>query len=192
MLLSLTLILFYGFHSLLATSRAKAVLEKAGISPKYYRLFYNAFAGLSLLPVIWFYLQSQPELLFERPLFLKLTGLVIWVAGILFTLLAMRQYNLNEFAGIDPLKGIAQRREKLNTSGLNARVRHPLYFAAIVIVWGWWLWEPSARLSAIAVITTIYAWIGSVWEEKKLLKQYGKEYEEYQKKVPMLWPRIKK
>jgi protein-S-isoprenylcysteine O-methyltransferase Ste14 len=192
MALSLTLIAFYGFHSLLATSKAKTFFAGLGVDSRYYRLFYNTFAGLSLLPVIWFFLQADSGLLFNRPLFLKWIGLAIWIMGILLTLLAMRQYNLNEFAGIEPLKGVVREREKLNTSGLNARVRHPLYFASIIIVWGWWLWEPSTRLTTIAGITTLYAWLGSIWEEKKLLKQYGEEYEEYQKDVPMLWPRIKK
>ena len=35
---------------------------------------------------------------------------------------------------------------------------------------------------------TLYFYIGSFYEEKKLVEKYGVEYKEYQKKVPRIFP----
>lgn len=73
-------------------------------------------------------------------------------------------------------------------TGLYGIVRHPMYSAAIVL-----MWSLDSTLAEIItkVILTIYIVIGTILEERKLVKEFGVSYIEYQKEVPMLIPFLK-
>jgi protein-S-isoprenylcysteine O-methyltransferase Ste14 len=84
------------------------------------------------------------------------------------------------------------RAKKVVISGLYSVIRHPQYFGGILAHIG-----ISFLLSSfLSLITTpvviILNYLVSWKEEKELIKEFGKEYEEYKKKVPMFIPRIKK
>ena len=77
---------------------------------------------------------------------------------------------------------------QLETTGLHQYVRHPLYFGTLLVVWSLWLLMPSmAHLIGVSMIT-LYTLIGTILEEKKLLREYGTAYAQYMEKVPMLIP----
>ncbi len=38
------------------------------------------------------------------------------------------------------------------------------------------------------ILATIYFWVGSFYEEKRLLAAFGEEYEHYRRAVPRLFP----
>jgi protein-S-isoprenylcysteine O-methyltransferase Ste14 len=42
----------------------------------------------------------------------------------------------------------------------------------------------------LAVTFTVYIFIGLHFEERDLVKTLGKAYEDYQKRVPMLFPKL--
>ena len=71
-------------------------------------------------------------------------------------------------------------------SGMYYWVRHPLYVCVLLFVWLMPLvtWNILAFNIGITVIITI----GVLAEEKRLLKRFGEEYADYQKRVPMLFP----
>lgn len=71
-------------------------------------------------------------------------------------------------------------------SFLYQHVRHPLYFGGILGLWA----TPtmSATHLTFALLLTAYFVIGAIFEERDLIRNFGKEYREYQKKVPMLIP----
>jgi protein-S-isoprenylcysteine O-methyltransferase Ste14 len=50
------------------------------------------------------------------------------------------------------------------------------------------MYNPSSRFLLTALITVIYIFVGARFEEKKLVKKFGKAYEKYQNEVPMLIP----
>lgn len=64
-------------------------------------------------------------------------------------------------------------------------VRHPMYFAVVVV-----LWCHSFTLADLIVnaVLTVYVVIGTWLEEKKLIAEFGDAYIRYQKEVPMLIP----
>ena len=80
---------------------------------------------------------------------------------------------------------------KLVTAGVYSKVRHPIYSADIVLAWAGALFLGSAKflLAALWLTVVLYVWMGL--EEKALLEKFGKEYEDYRRKVPKLMPRIK-
>lgn len=82
------------------------------------------------------------------------------------------------------------RAERIVTSGVYSIIRHPQYFGGILAHIGF-----SFLLSALysllvtpLVIAIIYA---ISWkEENELTKEFGQEYVEYKRKVPMLMPKL--
>ncbi len=79
---------------------------------------------------------------------------------------------------------------KLVTTGAFARVRHPMYLGGIIGAFG-------LALFAGSVLGFIYSFILALVlshiadsEEEDLIARFGKEYIEYQRKVPKLFPRV--
>ncbi len=65
-------------------------------------------------------------------------------------------------------------------------VRHPLYFFALIAIWT----APvlTADRLLFNILWTIWIVIGATLEEKDLIEEFGDDYIEYRKKVPMLLP----
>jgi protein-S-isoprenylcysteine O-methyltransferase Ste14 len=73
---------------------------------------------------------------------------------------------------------------QLVTGGIFQHIRHPHYTSLLIIGFGLALFFYSLAALLIAIIAIpIMIW-SILDEEKLLLKQYGKEYKEYMKKVP--------
>jgi protein-S-isoprenylcysteine O-methyltransferase Ste14 len=52
------------------------------------------------------------------------------------------------------------------------------------------MYKPCWGSFIFSFIGCVYLYVGARWEEKKLLKQFGSAYQNYQMNVPMFWPRI--
>jgi protein-S-isoprenylcysteine O-methyltransferase Ste14 len=75
--------------------------------------------------------------------------------------------------------------------GAFARVRHPLYSGSLLFYMGLFLSTLSlAALAAWCIIGFFYNFIAT-YEERLLLAKYGREYREYQQKVPKWVPRLR-
>ena len=68
-------------------------------------------------------------------------------------------------------------------------VRHPLYFGGILGIWA----TPKMTVThfVFAILLTSYFIIGTLFEERDLMKEFGDKYREYKKKTPMLIPLTK-
>jgi len=75
---------------------------------------------------------------------------------------------------------------KLVVSGLYHVVRHPLYTFGLLILW----LAPVVSVNSFVVYLafTIYILIGIVFEERKLLREFGQAYVDYKSITPMLIP----
>ena len=65
-------------------------------------------------------------------------------------------------------------------------VRHPLYFFSLLLIWSC----PDLSLDRLLYNVLWSTWIivGSVFEERDLVADFGEPYRNYQRKVPMLIP----
>jgi protein-S-isoprenylcysteine O-methyltransferase Ste14 len=174
--------LYYFLHSALAADRIKDFLGRNFPAiVRSYRFFYSFFAVVNFFLLAWFHTLVRSDLVFEASdisigisLFLMWSGAgIIWVA--------LRSYPFS-FWFTDPGPS------RLVTQGLNAWVRHPLYLGTLLFLLGFFLFSPSFKNLLFVVISILYLIIGSLLEEQKLLKKYGKEYAEYRESVNMLIP----
>ena len=84
------------------------------------------------------------------------------------------------------------RTEKVVTIGVYSIVRHPQYLGGLLAHAG-----ISFLLSAwysllVTPLMVVLIYLISRKEEEELIKEFGKEYEDYKKKVPMLMPRLRR
>ena len=73
---------------------------------------------------------------------------------------------------------------KLLTDGPFARVRHPLYSGFLALVYGALLLAPVVDTIMLAGISTSVVYVYVRKEEEHLLKEHGRAYREYMKRVP--------
>jgi len=105
--------------------------------------------------------------------------------------ISFKNYDFNEFLGLDRLKNKEKPRYPLKTGGINRYVRHPLYSASYLLMAGIFLIMPDDYVLTAIIIIAVYLPIGIIFEEQKLIKEYGQSYIEYTRNVPSLIPRIK-
>jgi steroid 5-alpha reductase family enzyme len=81
------------------------------------------------------------------------------------------------------------RAEPLVITGPHRCVRHPMYFAVILLVAGWWLVLDYTFLLFLPVC--LFLWFNFVvipFEERELRALFGEEYEAYTRRTPRLFP----
>ncbi len=188
----LTLIwgLYFSLHSVLASSRVKKYFKKRfpTVFP-FYRIVYNLIAIFLLVPIYFFQQGILPIKLFNTGELVRVFGAVVMLGGMIFGAMAFHNYSTREFVGLDfQCEYVGKKKGKLNVSGLNKYVRHPLYFATLLIVWGYFLTRPTLMVLVIDTVISVYLVVGTKLEEKKLIAEFGDQYLRYKKKVPMLIP----
>ncbi len=84
----------------------------------------------------------------------------------------------------------AQRRHRLATTGIYARIRHPQYVGFISIMLGFlFQWPTLLTLLMFPVLTAMYVRLGKS-EEKDALREFGQEYSDYMNRVPGFIPHL--
>ena len=177
-------------HSLLASLGFKSLLRRSlgnGFM-KFYRLLYNLFAVLSLVPVLYLMVSLPDKALYRVPApwsYLMIAGQGL---SVLFLLIVMSQTDVLSFVGLRQLVA-EEKAGNLVTSGLYRSVRHPLYTFSLSILW----LSPSMSMNSWIVYAglTIYVLIGIYFEERKLLREFGSAYAQYKSMTPMLIPALK-
>jgi protein-S-isoprenylcysteine O-methyltransferase Ste14 len=83
----------------------------------------------------------------------------------------------------------ARKEKKLVTNGLYALARHPQYTGLFIALFGEGVvhWPTIFSIGLLPIIIYIYYRL-SRREERMMIKEFGKEYIEYQKQVPMFIP----
>lgn len=194
----IVLILFFLFaflHSYFASNKFKVlILNKYPKVIPFYRLIYNFIA----LVTFYFFITLSPksdltiydlnfpyDLLILIPQFLSLIGL-IWSAF---------YFDWKEFIGISQF--IRWEKNNYNLNDLDEKTtlrvdgpykisRHPIYLFTILFL----LFRPTMSLFYLTlfICIVIYFYIGSIYEEKKLVEKFGSEYRNYQEKVGRIFP----
>lgn len=183
-------ILYYSVHSLLAAPQLKAaVFARWPVTVRFYRLAYNQLSVWLFLIVLQYQATVPATALWRNEVVLSVIGGGLLVAGLVLAVLALRGYDLGEFAGWRYVRqGSSAGVGPLRTTGLNAVVRHPLYLGVLVGLVGWVLLYPTRPWLVFASCAVAYIVVGAQLEERKLKRQFGEAYRLYQRRVPQLFP----
>jgi protein-S-isoprenylcysteine O-methyltransferase Ste14 len=118
---------------------------------------------------------------------LTLIALLIGISGISIMLACMKKY----FFPVTGIQAFSHRNSStpvLQTGGLHRYTRHPLYFGTLLFIWSLFLIFPFLSNLISCCLISVYTIAGIHIEERKLIAEYGQEYKEYARKVPMLLP----
>ncbi|MCA0390119.1 MAG: isoprenylcysteine carboxylmethyltransferase family protein [Bacteroidetes bacterium] len=190
--------LFALVHSITASRSVKLAVAHSfpGFMP-WYRLSYNA---LSLVTLYFFYSYSPKNgyTLYDLPTPLDLIFASIQFGSVLGLAWTFKSISGSEFMGFSQI--IRRRRNEyraledldekytLRIEGPYKFSRHPIYLFSIIFL----LFRPQMHLDYFIMIILFiaYFFIGSIFEEKKLVTQFGEEYIQYQKTTGRIFPRL--
>ena len=180
----------YGFvHSLLATMGAKAKARRwfGPGADRWYRLAYNFLGILTFLPILGLVAAYPGERLYVIPAPWSYLALVGQLLALLALFIGLLQTGIWSFLGFEQmLVANPTTQPEMVTKGLYRWVRHPLYTAGLAFIW----LTPimTSGLLALNIGLTIYLVVGTIYEERKLVREFGEAYTEYQLRTPMLIP----
>ncbi len=175
-------------HSLLARASAKRILQP--LFGHAYRLSYNLFSALHIgLVIIGGQLVLGGNSVgfgFGNELAILATA-AQWT-GIVVIAFSLTQYDLGRFSGVTQLfraDNLTAEEEPLHVTGMHRYVRHPLYLGAYLYLLGGAVNEFDMQTGLWGCL---YLLIGTWFEERSLVTQYGRAYIEYKEKVPAIFP----
>jgi len=194
----ITFLIFGAFaflHSLLASNKVKKYFaDNFGSLIAFYRFIYVLLALISFW-MIYNFVPHADITIYDLPYpydFLILIPQFLGLAGFLWTL---KFFSTKEFLGINQI--IRWRNKEYNIDELDEKLslriegpykysRHPLYFCSIVFL----MFRPEMDLFYLSFLICIisYFYIGSIYEEKKLVEKFGGIYMNYQKSTPRIFP----
>ena len=182
-----TIALWGILHSLLASLGFKNFIRRAlgARFMKLYRLLYNILAVVSAVPVLYLMVSLPDQMLYRIPAPWSYWMRAGQVLSLVFLFVAVLQTDLLSFAGWRQLVE-EEKPGSLITSGLYRSVRHPLYTFSLLILW----LSPSMSINTFVIYAalTIYVLMGIIFEERKLVREFGKDYADYKSGTPMLFP----
>ncbi len=169
-------------HSLLLTEKIRQNLEKKRFFKRWGRLCFNLFSLITLAPLVfWTYWLNGP-LVFKWPLWLWPLRLALFLWAFYLMVSAFKVYGFWSFLGLREESPVLKR------SGILSKLRHPLYTAGFILLW---IRDQSLAWFWVDLILSLYLFIGTKLEEKKLERIFP-EYKDYKREVPGFWPRLKR
>jgi len=187
--------LFAFSHTLLASNKTKkAIAEKLGEKIAFYRVFYNLSS--LLLFIVFYVVAPKPNVIvYDLQFPFDIITFALQVLSLIGLVWATRPVNLNEFIGVSQIKRYLRgeykvedldEKQTFKIEGAYKMVRHPIYFFSILFLG----LRPTMSLFYMVMFfcIVIYFYVGSIYEERKLIEAFGNDYLEYQLRVPRIFP----
>jgi methanethiol S-methyltransferase len=182
-------------HSILASNKVKKEFQnRFGNLIAFYRVGYNIISVITFI-IIYQMLPRIDIQLFDIPNPYDLIILFFQLLSIVGLIWSAKYFNSSEFFGLAQIKRYIAHNYNLNDIDENSELRiegpykysrHPIYLFSILFL----IMRPVMSLTylIIVVIFVVYFYIGSAFEEKRLIEKFGEEYINYQKSVPRIFP----
>jgi protein-S-isoprenylcysteine O-methyltransferase Ste14 len=158
------------------------------LSPHLLPALYSIASGVALLILIVLWQRAPVLLTVDGGLRWALRGAFLLAGfGFLWAVHSLRSFDT---FGLEPirakLRGAEPRSLPLAIRGPYRWVRHPLYSLFLVLLWSC----PDVTADRLLFNGLFSAWIvlGSILEERDLVREFGDPYRAYQRRVPMLVP----
>ena len=183
-------ILYYSVHSTLASEIVKQFFKNnLGKFYRYYRLSYSVLATITLALLLYFQYSFESPVLIRVGWIKYVSFFILVLPGLLLMGVSIKKY----FMLLSGVRSIYQPVpvSELKTDGIHRYMRHPLYTGTILFVCGLFFIFPYLNNFIAVVLLILYVYIGSYFEEKKLIKEFGGRYKNYMLNVPKLIPDLK-
>jgi protein-S-isoprenylcysteine O-methyltransferase Ste14 len=103
---------------------------------------------------------------------------------------AFKSFNRAQVSGLVELEPDQHRRE-LVTTGIRARVRHPIYLGHLCEILGWCVGTGLTALFALAGFAIVTGALMITIEDRELEARFGETYRAYRRAVPAVIPRLR-
>ena len=137
-----------------------------------------------ITPIIQNFVISIPIINFSIPLFHLLVSIPFILIGAWFGIVSVKLTTLKVAE--------THRTEKIVSTKSYSVIRHPQYFGGILAHIGISFLLSSFFSLLITPIIILLNFLVAWKEEKELIKEFGKIYEDYKKNVPMFVPKLRK
>lgn len=126
---------------------------------------------------------------FGRSAILMIAGLVVLVFAGWLRLKLSAQMTVCIQMGFPELDPEGQP-GKLLTEGAYAVVRHPRYVQMLIAIWGWALFCNYLAVYMVFLLAVPALYLIALIEERELRARFGRNYDEYARRVPRFLPRL--
>lgn len=180
-------------HSLLISRTViKTVQARLPKIMPWYRIGYNLFSLITILPVVMYTRSLPGDPVFIWDGWMILLRMVLLLMAFWLFWGGARQYDMDVFLGLRQLgdkswHATLGHGDDFVRSGVFGLTRHPWYLGSLCFIWSAFASYPPALFWAVSVLS-LYLFIGTNLEEKKILQLYPKAYEEYRQQVSILFP----
>ena len=185
-------ILWCFLHSyLVATKTTSRLRKQLGDKFRFYRIFYNLFALITVLPLLYWQDTLPGPTVIPLPPFLVICKYIALAAGALVVAGSFASFDIRAFIGTRQAAGDEEKEKTpvISKHGLYGIVRHPMYLGGILYFGASMTDAPLPQFLGYLILTA-YMMIGTVREDRRLARELGDVYRKYQKEVPMLLPGI--
>ena len=160
---------------------------------------YGVISGWGFF-IFWFGIWFSPQPRFIAPIFQNpevLVPVINLSTPLLHLIVFIPFFIVGAWFGIKGVKETTlqtaetHRTEKIVTTGIYSIVRHPQYLGGLLAHIGMFFLLSAGYSLLSTPLMAVIIYTISRKEEKELIKEFGEEYEDYRKKVPMLMPRLR-
>ena len=114
----------------------------------------------------------------------------LFCAGLLLYKLSHHHFNMAQLSGLPEIRR-NHHEQRLVTTGIRARVRHPVYLAHLCEMLAWSVGTGLAVCWALTAFAIVTGAVMIKMEDRELEKRFGEEYRQYRSTVPAVLPKIK-
>ena len=115
--------------------------------------------------------------------------IVSFLCGFWLYYKSTRSFSRRQVSGMPELLG-ANQEQRLNVSGIRARIRHPMYLGHFCEMLGWSIGTGLSVCYGLTVFAIALGIIMVQMEDAELEARFGEEYRAYRKAVPAFLPKI--
>ena len=180
-------------HSFLLHGRSRKLLAgRFSFAAPYSRICYNLFAAVSLIPLLYLLRQDQSATFFVWEGFGNILRAIMLISALGCFYFGSRAYDFNTFIGLSQIRNgqdrvLISKDQRFTRNGIHGVIRHPWYAGGMLLLWSIWE-EYSLLVFMVYSVFSSYFIIGAWLEEKRLLREFGRGYQDYMDEVSMFIP----
>ena len=130
------------------------------------------------------------ELTVYRQWWSGIPAATLFCTGLLLYRLSHSKFTLKQLGGLPEILP-DQRQQILVTTGIRARVRHPVYLGHLCEMLAWSVGTGLAVCWALTAFAIVTGTVMIKMEDEELENRFGEEYRQYRSKVPAVLPTMK-